>query len=678
MNILDILAVIVYFVIVLYIGKRASRAASANEEGFFLAGRKLGKLYQFFLNFGQATDANGAVSTTSLVYQQGVSGVWMAFQTIFMNPYYWFMNQWFRRVRLVTMADLFEDRLNSRSLARFYAVFQVLAAVVVMIGYGNLVAYKITASLIVKPEAQWSVEERQSVEDYRELKSLESELSAGTMAPAQQPRLEFLRDRDARGELSSNVPLIGELLFYAIYTLVVGIYIIMGGMSAAALNEAFQGVLIVIFSCLLIPFGLAAIGGAGMLAEKVPEEAFDLFGNTASQVNGLALIAILFVSIVQIHGIIGNMGIAGSAKNEFSARFGAVAGTYAKRIMIILWAFCGLIAIALYKNAGGLSDPDSAWGVMSRHLLGPGFLGLMLAGVLAANMSSVSTQAMSISALFVRNIYSYIKPASSQSHLLLVGRVAIAVILIVGIIAALNMNDFFVILQLMLTVNVPFGAAIVLMFIWRRLTSYAVWTAVLLSAIVNIIAPWIAPKISAIRENPAILVCASDDMGRQLPVFFDSVVRSDPSDSSSSLVGRGRFHVELWVLDHVGMDVVSMEPGTRLAARFFFDGLLPFILLIGVSLFSRAPARQVIDRFYGKMKTPVGATPEQEADAMAETMRNPSRFDQQKLFPRSSLELTRWNRTDTVGFLICCAVSGLIVTIFWFILGFFTKGAAGM
>ena len=69
------------------------------EEGFFLAGRKLGRTLQFFLNFGNASDANGAVSTASVVYQQGVPGIWISFQTIFMNPYYWFMSTWFRRAR---------------------------------------------------------------------------------------------------------------------------------------------------------------------------------------------------------------------------------------------------------------------------------------------------------------------------------------------------------------------------------------------------------------------------------------------------------------------------------------------------------------------------------------------------------------------------------------------------
>ena len=55
---------VAYLAAVVYIGKRAG-AATKSEEGFFLAGRKLGKLYQFFLNFGNATEPQGAVSTAS-------------------------------------------------------------------------------------------------------------------------------------------------------------------------------------------------------------------------------------------------------------------------------------------------------------------------------------------------------------------------------------------------------------------------------------------------------------------------------------------------------------------------------------------------------------------------------------------------------------------------------------
>ena len=135
---LDIFIVVAYLAAVVYIGKRAG-AATKSEEGFFLAGRKLGKLYQFFLNFGNATEPQGAVSTASFVYQQGAPGAWLSFQTVFMNPYFWFMNVWFRRVRLTTLADLFENRYASKKLSLFYAIFQILVACV-FLGFANVTA----------------------------------------------------------------------------------------------------------------------------------------------------------------------------------------------------------------------------------------------------------------------------------------------------------------------------------------------------------------------------------------------------------------------------------------------------------------------------------------------------------------------------------------------------------
>jgi len=110
---------------------------------------------------------------------------------------------------VVTTADLFEDRLGSRSLARFYALFQIIAGISVIIGLGNLVAYKVTSSLLLKPEVQWSPEER--------------DFSAGTLPAGQKPRIDFLRERNARGELNQSITLLDETTFYLGYTLVVGI-----------------------------------------------------------------------------------------------------------------------------------------------------------------------------------------------------------------------------------------------------------------------------------------------------------------------------------------------------------------------------------------------------------------------------------------------------------------------
>lgn len=670
-HILDVLAIVGYLAIVLYLGRRAAHGTEKNEEGYFLAGRKLGKAYQFFLNFGNATDANGAVSTASLVYQKGVSGVWLSLQTLFMTPYYWFMNTWFRRVRLVTVADLFEDRFGSKALARFYAIFQIIAAVVVIIGFGNLVSYKVTSSLLLKPEAKWSIEERASVEGYLEFQALQEAYKSSTLTAEESARLSDLEDLDKRGQLRSRISYLdgaaGKWSYYVIYSLVVGGYIVMGGLAAAAINEAFQGVLIVVFSLLLIPGGLRAIGGWEALADKVPADNFLLL--SGGGIGLWELIGIFCISIIQIHGIIGNMGVSGSARNEFAARFGAVSGTFAKRIMIVLWAFCGLIAIALYQNADSLSDPDSAWGAMSLQLLGPGFLGLMMAGLLAANMSTIAAQTMAVSALFTRNVFRYLFPNTSQDGLVLTGRVSIVVILACGVIAAASMDDVYGVIQLLLTVNVPFGAAVLLIFFWRRLTAMAVWSTVVVSALLNIVGPaWLPHIVPSLREVPALVEEVRLEDGTSSAIYFERVVRADPADPDSARVGDGRLHLELCTLSLVGVNVEALSPSSRNAARYLFDAFFPFLVLILVSFMSRPAERSRVDRFYGKMKTPIGETPELEAAAMQATTENPTRFDHTKLFPRSNWEFTKWNRVDAVGFLICVCVSFFILGVFWSLL----------
>ena len=672
---LDLIVIACYLVAVIWLGHRATRGQERSQEGYFLAGRKLGKAYQFFLNFGNATDANGAVSAASLVYQQGVSGVWLGFQLIFLNPYYWFMNTWFRRVRLVTMADLFEDRLGSRRLAMFYALFQIASAVFVVVGFGNLVTYKICAALVLKPEVQWTSEERASVEGYAEWRALEAHATAGTLVRAgaeAEARLADLREREARGELSSYVTALRPVPFYVIYTLVVGFYVILGGLAATAVNEVLQSLIIVAFSVLLVPAGFAAMGGGGELAQRVSAEMFQLLGSAGGmqKITALSLFALFLVALVQINGIIGNMGVGGSAKDEFAARFGAVTGTYAKRLMFILWAFAGLIAVALYHGENALSDPDLAWGTLSRRLLGPGLLGLMITGVLAANMSTVAAQTVSVSALFVRNVLRPMRPDMTELQAVQAGRWAMLVALSFGVLAAAMLTDVFSAMLLVQTVSVPVGAAVMLMFFWRRLTVAGTWWGVLVAISLTVLWPFLVPQIPGVRTNPALTVRAELEAGRTEAVFFENVVlvESENGEGDARMQGQGRLHLELVLLDAAGLDVAAMSPGRRFAARFFFDAALPFLVLIVASLLTRPPEQERLDQFYGRMKTPVGATPSLDDEAMAETRRNPRRFDHTKLFPGSAWEFTRWDKVDAIGFVACCLFSGFVIFLFWSLL----------
>ncbi len=661
LHVLDLVIILAYLVAVVVIGVRASKG-NTSEDGYFLAGRKLGKLYQFFLNFGNATEPSGAVSTSSFVFQQGAPGSWLSFQTVFMNPYFWFMNVWFRRVRLTTVADLFEDRFGSKGLSRFYAVFQILVACV-FLGFANVTAYKIASSLVVKPEAAWTVEDRASVEGYRELKALEKQHATAPLAGDAKARLELLRDQSARGELHNYVTELNDVLFYVVFAVVVGTYIVLGGMAAAAVNEGLQSILIIVFSLLLIPTGLNAIGGWQALGEKVPKQMFDLFGSSGSgQFTVAGLLAILLVSIVQNGGLSHNMGICGSAKNEFAARSG-VSGNYLKRFMIILWAFAGLIAIAMF-GVGGLSDPDAAWGTLSNRLLGPGLIGLMLAGVLAGTMSTLAAKALAISSLFVRNVFRQIWPSLTETQGVFYARCMIVLVLTLGAVSAYLMGDFLSIVNIVLTVNLPFGACVLMSYFWRRLTAPAVWACVILSTLVIIVVPWTASKIPALSMHPTLTQVSELPNGKKVGVFFPTVVHAVENDLSSPLTGSGRFNLECYVLSKVGFDVASYSPAKRLTAQFFFDGFFPFAVLIVVSLLTRPTEASRVAYFYGKMKTPVGDTPELEAAGMEETRRNPTRFDHTKLFPRSNWEFCKWDKVDTVGFLACSALSAAIVGLF--------------
>jgi hypothetical protein len=129
-----------------------------------------------------------------------------------------------------------------------------------------------------------------------------------------------------------------------------------------------------------------------------------------------------------------------------------------------------------------------------------------------------------------------------------------------------------------------------------------------------------------------------------------------------------RFNFEAWLVGKAGVDVAALTATQRFTLQFFFDGLFPFAVLIVVSLLTKPTDPARVAFFYGKMKTPVGETPELEAAAMTETRRNPTRFDHTKLVPASNWEFCKWDRTDTIGFAACCAVSAAIVGLFVFLL----------
>jgi solute:Na+ symporter, SSS family len=688
---LDLALIVVYLVVVLWLGKRAAGRTTSLDD-FYLAGRKLGKVYQFFLNFGCSTHADQAVAVSREVYRQGIGGMWIQSIVLFLTPFYWFTVLLFRRVRLTTVGDYFAERFNSRFLAASYAVFTLVLSALIGGGIGYLVAAKTAVAMTPKPAALCSPAERQSIAEFAELRQLDSR-PATVLTAAEKTRSEELREKEKRGELRSFVSYIDETWFYIGYVLIVGVYTMLGGFRAAALTDAIQGILIVIFSVLLVPVGLGRIGGLEGLHQRVPAHMFQLFGSASlSDYAWYTVVAMVLANLVSIVAVASGMQTAGSATNEFAARVGMIGGMFLKRVLMLFWAFAGLLAIAIYAN--GLHDPDLIWGVMTRDLLWPGAIGLMLVGVLSASMSWLGASALSHSALFIRNLYKPWLPDRSDAHYLFVGRIMVAVTLAGGILVAMAADNLLGLFQYIISVPAIFGASIWLGFVWRRVTAQAVILQVAICLTIYALVPTVFSMTEWATHHPAflaetaarsvevVLPATPDDvaMGRArevgeplrqvremapVGIYFDRVARSNPSVPDSPKVGLGRFNAEVWVLSWFGADFGSFNKPQLLAARFFFSALFPFVLLIGFSYLTRPVPKATLDRFFARVHTPVQPTLEADHAAVETAYADPRKYDVDKLFPGANWEILRPARSDFLGFFGTWALVGIIVFLLW-------------
>ena len=690
LHIIDVTVILLYIIVILWLGKRAAQKTKDTSD-FFLAGRKLGKFYQFFLNFGCSTNADQAVAVSREIYRQGIGGMWIQYLVLFLTPFYWFTTFFFRRIRLTTIGDYFTDRFKSKSLGGSFAVFILLMSILGG-GIGYMIAAKTMMAMTPKPLEKYSQEERLSVEQFREYQELRSRLNE-ELTLEEMTRYEELNEKNKHGELHSFISYTNPLLFYFIYALIVAIYTMLGGFRAAAITDAIQGILIITFSLILIPIGLHKIGGFSGLHASVPDYMFELFGSvTMSEYAWYTILAMVLANLVSIVAVAPGMQTAGSAKNEMTARFGMIGGMFFKRFIMIFWALAGLLAVGLY--AGMLHDPDLIWGFMSKDLLFPGAIGLMLVGILAANMSTLDAGAVSYSALFIKNLYEPFKPKKSEKHYLLVGRIAIAVTLFGGIGVALFVNNLLELFKYIISIPAIFGASIWLGFIWRRLTKTAVYSQVIICLLIYAVIPNLFQTLDWAKSKPSFLLETQPktvtvtvnalredvDKGRAeyisqplqrehtiepVGIFFENVARTDPADPDSPKVGLGRFHAEIWVLSWFGVDFTRWTKAQLVAIRFLFDALFPFLFLFLISFLTKPVPQSHLDRFFARLHTPVQKTPEEEKKALEDSYRNPGKFEKDKLFPGSNWEIMRPTKTDFLGFGGSWILVGVIILLLW-------------
>ena len=609
LHILDVIIIVGSLISILAVGAWVSRGVK-HENDFFVGGRRMGPVLSFFLNFGSFADSNGAPTVATTVYRQGAGGMWLSFWPLFNTPFYWFIAVWWRRTRLITAQDQFIERLNSRRLAMGLAWWGVLIA---PLGgaLGNIVSYKVASAMFVKPESAYTQVEAQQISMFKEYQSLNIVAAAGKLTPQQQDRYKALDSLHSARQLHSYVSYLQKVPFFIVYTLIVCIYIMLGGIKAAAYTDAIQGVLIIIFSFMLIPMGLREVGGLTGLHQKVPEFMFNLMGSTSA--GDYAWYSILALIIMGIAGNACAQG-CGTAKDEKTARIGLLGGAFGKRLIMVAWMFCALLAVAIFpaNSSMTIADPDNAWGTMSRHLLGPGFLGLMIAGILLGHMPGVGAGAVNFAATFTRNLYEPLLPGRSSRHYMMVAKIAIFFVLAIGVVAAMFFDGIESLMTLMVSIGVFFGATGLLMLFWRRLSARAVGVTWIVWMIFLMVIPWTLPRLESFRRNPSLLletptrtvqinapgtredvlngkatkvgeVVKKDYRVAPAAVFFESIARSNPSDLSSPREGKGRFHVENYILWSLGVRQEGLSTPALNTCRWLVDTVGPYFLLVLLS-----------------------------------------------------------------------------------------------
>jgi len=714
LHIFDLVVIVLYFAFVIAIGIRSMRRIR-NQEDYFLGGRRFGKFIQTFAAFGQGTSADSAVGVTTTTFSNGIAGIWSSLLYLFATPLYWMVMPWMRRLRLLTLGDFFEERYGSRLMAGVYAVIGSFCMMtIISVGFSAMT--KTIVALAPKSAEELTVQQKEEFTQARLLDDLRAR-DFQKLSPEQREQLEDLtlcKPRKMFSHIDANV------LIWIVCGVVM-IYAVAGGLEAAFLTDTVQGLFIILLSILLFPFAWSRInsifGGAGPLDalrtvhSQLPESFFEVFGSPATvdftwyYVAALTLMVTINV-VIQPNSLVAT----GSAKSEYECRFGFVAGNYLKRFCTVLWGFLALSAVVLYHDK--VHDPDLVWGYATRDLLGPlglGLVGLMIACLMAALMSTADCMMITGSSLLTHNIYRPLLPGRSEKHYVVVGRVLGGLVVIGGALIATQFDSILQQLKLWWELNVMVAASFWLGMKWRRANKTAAWSSILTAAITFFVLPLLLPALwGGLRANKVLLkttrprVVVRTYQARQMDVAArqqeierwdqlhqkgqTTTARPEPLqegrafektyqlhsrsifwtkgiklDKSGRSCGSGMLSLELVLLDRIGLDLQENPYALNETIRIVIRTVTPFLILVVVSWLAKPGERRQLDKFFVKMKTPVRVDALEDTRELELSYANPRRFDSKKLFPGSHWEFDRWTKTDLIGFVVSAFVAVAVI-----------------
>jgi SSS family solute:Na+ symporter len=431
METLDWIVIAAYFALLLGVAWWVISKGKDSAEDYFLAGRNLG---WFIVGASIFASNIGSEHLVGLAGSGATDGVAMAHYELHawcLLVLGWVLAPFFMRSRVFTMPEFLERRFNpmSRTVLSLISLFAyVLTKIAVGIFAGGIVFGTLLPELHVGPlNSFW----------------------------------------------------VGSILVLVL----TGVYTVLGGLRAVAYTEALQTFILVLGSALVTFFGLRMLGdgslagGWAQLREICGSEMFNLWKpivragaeGTWAPVREISASGEIvreawyfngnypWLSMLFCAPVIGLwywctdqyivQRMLGAA-NETQARRGTIFASFLKLLPVFIFIIPGMISFALAKSGavGALQaemiDPETgnvirenaqaAFPLMVQHVLPTGFRGIVVAGLLAALMSSLAGVLNATATLFTMDFYSRLHKGVSQEKLVWIGRVATAVLVVIG------------------------------------------------------------------------------------------------------------------------------------------------------------------------------------------------------------------------------------------------------
>jgi SSS family solute:Na+ symporter len=272
-----------------------------------------------------------------------------------------------------------------------------------------------------------------------------------------------------------------------IVVIATGAYTVIGGLLAVLYTDMIQ-MFVLLAGAIAVTFvGLSALGGWGEMSATLGPEFLDMWKPTSDPafpwtgiLFGAPILGVWYWCTDQfiVQRVL-------SARNETEARRGTIFAGFLKLTPLFLFVIPGLIAAALAKRGQlALASPDQALPALVGTLLPVGLRGLVVAGLLAALMSSLSSVFNSCSTLITWDVYKKLRPAASEGRLVWVGRLSTVVLVALGLLwiplmRLISAQLYQYIQSVQAYISPPIAAVFLVGILWRRVNARGAMAALL-------------------------------------------------------------------------------------------------------------------------------------------------------------------------------------------------------